>query len=46
MIVRLSADLTAQFGRGFSADNLENMRRFFLRLSAARDFRDAVSKIG
>ena len=30
LIERLSADLTAQFGRGFSPDNLENMRRFFL----------------
>jgi predicted nuclease of restriction endonuclease-like (RecB) superfamily len=30
LIARLSADLTAQFGRGFSPDNLENMRRFFL----------------
>jgi predicted nuclease of restriction endonuclease-like (RecB) superfamily len=29
LIARLSRDLTAQFGRGFSADNLENMRRFF-----------------
>lgn len=29
LIARLSADLSAQFGRGFSADNLENMRRFF-----------------
>jgi hypothetical protein len=30
LIARLSIDLTQQFGRGFSADNLENMRRFFL----------------
>lgn len=30
LIARLSDDLTARFGRGFSADNLENMRRFFL----------------
>jgi len=30
LIERLSADLTAQFGRGFGANNLENMRRFFL----------------
>jgi len=30
LMARLSADLTAQFGRGFSPDNLENMRRFFL----------------
>lgn len=30
LMERLSADLTARFGRGFSPDNLENMRRFFL----------------
>lgn len=30
LIAGLSSDLTAQFGRGFSVDNLENMRRFFL----------------
>lgn len=30
LMARLSADLTAQFGRGFSPDNLENMRRFFV----------------
>lgn len=30
LIERLSADLSARFGRGFSPDNLENMRRFFL----------------
>jgi predicted nuclease of restriction endonuclease-like (RecB) superfamily len=30
LIARLSGDLTARFGRGFSVDNLENMRRFFL----------------
>ena len=29
LIARLSTDLTARFGRGFSPDNLENMRRFF-----------------
>ena len=29
LIERLSVDLTLQFGRGFSADNLERMRRFF-----------------
>ncbi|MEA2601907.1 MAG: hypothetical protein QOF89_2899 [Acidobacteriota bacterium] len=27
---RLSEDLTQRFGRGFSVDNLENMRRFYL----------------
>jgi DUF1016 N-terminal domain len=30
LIERLSADLTQQFGRGFSPDNLENMRSLFL----------------
>ncbi|HHF9082025.1 TPA: YhcG family protein [Escherichia coli] len=30
LIERLSADLTAQFGRGFGVNNLESMRRFFL----------------
>jgi len=30
LIERLSLDLTQQFGRGFSPDNMENMRRFFL----------------
>lgn len=30
LMERLSADLSARFGRGFSPDNLENMRRFFL----------------
>ncbi len=33
LMERLSADLTQQFGRGFSADNLENMRSFFLAYS-------------
>lgn len=33
LIARLSNDLTARFGRGFSVDNLENMRRFFLTYS-------------
>ena len=30
LIARLSLDLTQEFGRGFSTDNLENMRRFFI----------------
>lgn len=29
LIERLSADLIQRFGRGFSPDNLENMRKFF-----------------
>ncbi|MGV6476375.1 DUF1016 N-terminal domain-containing protein [Azotobacter vinelandii] len=30
LMERLSADLTAQFGRGFSRPNLQQMRAFFL----------------
>jgi hypothetical protein len=30
LLKRLSADLTGRFGRGFSSDNLETMRLFFL----------------
>ena len=30
LMARLSADLTARFGRGYSPDNVENMRRFFV----------------
>jgi predicted nuclease of restriction endonuclease-like (RecB) superfamily len=30
LIARLSSDLTTRFGRGFGANNLESMRRFFL----------------
>lgn len=30
LVARLSADLTTRFGRGFSARNLEQMRRFYL----------------
>jgi len=30
LLPRLAADLTARHGRGFSVDNLENMRRFYL----------------
>lgn len=30
LMARLSADLTARFGRGFGVNNLESMRRFYL----------------
>ena len=30
LLQRLAEDLTERFGRGFSSDNLENMRRFYL----------------
>ena len=33
LMERLSADLTARFGRGFGVNNLESMRRFFLAYS-------------
>lgn len=36
VVERLSADLTARFGRGFSPDNLENMRRFAQAYPAAQ----------
>ena len=35
LMERLSTDLTAQFGRGFGVNNLENMRRFFLAYPAS-----------
>jgi predicted nuclease of restriction endonuclease-like (RecB) superfamily len=42
VLKELSKRLTAEFGKGFSADNLENMRRFFLAYSisetASRNF--------
>jgi len=30
MLARLAVDLTRRFGRGFSADNLERFRRFYV----------------
>lgn len=36
LIERLSADLSARFGRGFGVNNLENMRRFFLSYPLAK----------
>jgi len=35
LLARLAVDLTSRFGRGFSVDNLESMRRFYLTYSAA-----------
>jgi predicted nuclease of restriction endonuclease-like (RecB) superfamily len=35
LIQQLSVDLSAQFGRGFGVDNLENMRRFYLAYPAS-----------
>jgi hypothetical protein len=36
LLKKLSADLTGHFGRGFSSDNLENMRRFYMTYKAAK----------
>jgi hypothetical protein len=36
LLKKLSADLTGRFGRGFSPDNLENMRRFYMTYKAAK----------
>ena len=36
LIERLAEDLTAQFGRGFSSQNIYNMRLFYLSYSPAR----------
>jgi len=33
LLIKLSADLTAKFGRGFSVDNLQLMRKFYLTYS-------------
>lgn len=52
--LRLSAALSKEFGRGYSVDNLENMRRFYLAYLKIRDivtdfwpsnFRNSVSEI-
>ena len=36
LLTHLSADLTERFGRGFSVDNLERARKFFLTFVSAR----------
>jgi len=44
LLLRLSADLGGRFGRGFSVDNLESMRAFYLAYSAAQ-ISESVSRI-
>jgi predicted nuclease of restriction endonuclease-like (RecB) superfamily len=44
LIKQLAEDLTAQFGRGFSADNLENMRRFYQSWPASLIFQTVSEK--
>ncbi|GFN29505.1 hypothetical protein ADE_52030 [Achromobacter denitrificans] len=46
LIERLSADLTAQFGRGFGVNNLENMRRFFLAYPRSEISQTLSGKLG
>ena len=43
LIENVSADLTKTFGRGFSVDNLERMRKFFLLYSnSSKELRDSA----
>ena len=46
LIERLSADLSARFGRGFGVNNLENMRRFFLAYPRAEISQTLSGKLG
>lgn len=46
LMERLSADLTAQFGRGFGVNNLENMRRFFLAYPSSAISQTPSGKLG
>jgi predicted nuclease of restriction endonuclease-like (RecB) superfamily len=43
LLERLSSDLTARFGRGFSADNLETMRLFFAAISETASRKSTVT---
>jgi hypothetical protein len=36
LLTRLSGDLTKRFGRGYSVDNLERARKFYLTFASAR----------
>lgn len=46
LMERLSADLTARFGRGFGVNNLESMRRFFLAYPQLEISRTLPGKLG
>ncbi|MCX6996493.1 MAG: DUF1016 N-terminal domain-containing protein [Kiritimatiellaeota bacterium] len=43
---RLSVDLTARFGRGFSRQNLQNMRQFYLAAPSFRICQTLSGKLG
>lgn len=44
LLQRLSADLTTRFGRGFSVDNLETMRLFYLTYPPDDNISETVSR--
>ncbi|HVX85350.1 MAG TPA: PDDEXK nuclease domain-containing protein [Phycisphaerae bacterium] len=44
LLKRLARDLTKRYGRGFSADNLETMRRFYLCYSTPQNISETVSR--
>ena len=46
LLKKLSADLTSRFGRGFSVDNLENMRRFYVAFRTIKISETASRKLG
>nr|CEH53306.1 conserved hypothetical protein [Xanthomonas citri pv. citri] len=46
LMERLSADLTARFGRGFGVNNLESMRRFYLSYSQPEISQTVSGKLG
>lgn len=46
LMERLSADLTARFGRGFGVNNLESMRRFFLAYAQPEISQTVSGKLG
>ena len=46
LLERLSKDLTNRFGRGFSVDNLELMRRFYLAYTSSQISETASRKSG
>ncbi len=46
LLKRLSDDLTSRFGRGFSPDNIENMRRFYLAFDTVEISETPSRKLG
>lgn len=45
LLILLSADLTKRFGRGFSVDNLERARKFFLTFTSAKKSATPLRKL-